>query len=82
MFEEGLTGARVGAAALSVAVTALVLRLLDCPHAPAGATTLIVSLGLLTSAGELLAIAVGVVLVTVFAVACNRALGVRQPLWR
>lgn len=81
VFEEGLTGARVGAAALSVAVTALVLRLLDCPHAPAGATTLIVSLGLLTSAGELLAIAVGVVLVTVFAVACNRALGVRQPLW-
>jgi CBS-domain-containing membrane protein len=81
VIQEGLTPARVAAAALSVAFTALVLRLLSCPHPPAGATTLIVSLGLLTSTGELLAIAAGVVLVTVLAVALNRVLGVRQPFW-
>jgi CBS-domain-containing membrane protein len=79
--EEGLTSARVAAAALSVALTALVLRLIDSPHPPAGATTLIVSLGLLTSTSELLAIAAGVVLVTVLSVALNRVLGVRQPFW-
>ena len=78
---EGITGPRIGAAALSVAQTVLVLRLLSCPHPPAGATTLIVSLGFLTSASELLAIAVAVVLTTVLAVALNRMLGVRQPLW-
>jgi CBS-domain-containing membrane protein len=81
VIQEGLTPARVAAAALSVALTALVLRLLDCAHPPAGATTLIVSLGLLTSTGELLAIAAGVILVTVLAVALNRVLGVRQPFW-
>jgi len=82
VLQEGVTGARVGAAALSVALTALVLRLLDRPRPPAGATTLIISLGLLTSTRELLAIAAGVLLVTVLGVALNRLLGVRQPLWR
>lgn len=81
VLQEGLTGLRIGAAALSVGLTVLVLRLLSCPHPPAGATTLIVSLGLLTSPGELLAIAGAVVLTTVLGVALNRALGVRQPLW-
>lgn len=81
VLEEGITWARVGAAALSLALTTLVLRLLDTPHAPAGATTLIVSLGLLTSAGELLSIAVAVVLVTVLGVTLNRTLRVPQPLW-
>lgn len=42
---------------------------------------LIVSLGLRTSTGELLAIAASVIHVTVLAVALNRILGVRQPLW-
>jgi CBS-domain-containing membrane protein len=81
ILQEGVTGPRIGAAALSVALTALVLKLLATPHPPAGATTLIVSLGLLTSAAELFAIAVGVVLVTVVGVALNRLFGVRQPLW-
>ncbi|EHR61739.1 HPP family protein [Saccharomonospora cyanea] len=77
--EEGVTGPRIVAAALSVALTAFVLRLLDCPHPPAGATTLIISLGLLTSVVD---IAVAVVLVTVLGVAVNRVLGVGQSLWR
>jgi CBS-domain-containing membrane protein len=81
ILQEGITGPRIGAAALSLALTALVLRLLSCPHPPAGATTLIVSLGLLTSATEMLAIAVAVVLLTVLSVALNRLLGVAQPLW-
>ncbi|WP_369055582.1 HPP family protein [Kineococcus terrestris] len=80
--QEGVTLARLVAAGLSVALTALVLKLLAAPHPPAGATTLLVSLGLLTSATELMSVVAGVVLVTALAVALNRALGVRQPLWR
>lgn len=81
VLQQGITPARIGAAAVSVALTALVLKLLDAPHPPAGATTLIVSLGLLTSPTELLAIAGGVALLTVVSVALNRVLGLRQPWW-
>lgn len=80
--QQGVTVARIGAAALSVALTALVLRLLAAPHPPAGATTLIVSLGILTSASELLTMALAVVLVTALGLALNRLLGVRQPVWK
>ncbi|KOT37823.1 hypothetical protein ADK41_17570 [Streptomyces caelestis] len=82
VIQQGVTAARIGAAALSVALTALVLKLLAAPHPPAGATTLIVSLGILTSATELLTMALAVVLVTVLGLALNRLLGVRQPVWR
>ena len=46
-FVEGITPARVGAVALSVGLTGGVLRLLRSAHPPAGATTIIVSSGLL-----------------------------------
>src|SRR6185312_9452873 len=44
----GVTWSRVIAAALSLGLTAGVMVLLKSPHPPAGATTLIVSLGILT----------------------------------
>jgi len=47
LLQEGVTLARVGAATLSTAVTGAVLLLLRSSHPPAGATVLIVSLGLL-----------------------------------
>ena len=75
---EGLTGARVVAACLSLGVTALVLQALRTPHPPAGATTLIVSLGILTSATELLAVVLSVALCTLVAVLLDVALGARQ----
>ncbi len=78
VIQEGLTSARVVAAALSVAVTALVLQAVKCPHPPAGATTLIVSLGLLAKPSQLLTIALSVLLVTAIAVALNLVTGVRQ----
>ncbi len=80
--EQGVTGARIAAAGLSVALTALALKLLSAPHPPAGATTLIVSLGVLTATAELATMALAVALVTALGVALNRMLGVHQPLWR
>ena len=81
VLDEGITGARIGAAAASVALTVLVMRLLACSHPPAGATTLIVSLGLLTSVGELVTIFAAVVLVTVLGVSLNRLLDGHRLRW-
>jgi len=81
VLEAGVTLARVGAAATSVAVTEAILILMRAPHTPAGTTTLLVSLGLFTTTRELASIAGGIVLVTVVAWAINRALGAPVPVW-
>ena len=78
---EGVTLARVGAGALSVALTGSVLLLLESSHPPTGATTLIVSLGLLKTPHEMAVLMVGVVLLTVAGWILNRAAGVPVPLW-
>ncbi len=78
---SGLSGVRVAAAALSVGLTAAALRLLKSPHAPAGASTLIVSLGLLTSTMQLAMMALSVVLVALIGWATNLVVGVRVPMW-
>jgi hypothetical protein len=61
----GLTVPYVVAGVLSVAITTLVLTLLKTPHPPAGATTLIVSLGILTQPAQLLSMAGAIVLITI-----------------
>jgi CBS-domain-containing membrane protein len=78
--QTGLTAVRILAAGLSVAATALVLQLLRSNHPPAGATTLIVSLGVLKTASQLASMVIAVLLVTVAAVGLNRLLGVDHPL--
>jgi CBS domain-containing membrane protein len=76
---EGVTPPRIGAAALSLALTGAVLLLLRASHPPAGATVLIVSLGLLTKPSEMAMIMVGVVILAIAGWAINRALGVPVP---
>lgn len=70
----GLTPAYLAAGALSVALTTVALTLLAIPHPPAGATTLIVSLGILAKPLDLLDLAGAVVLITVAGWALNRLL--------
>jgi CBS-domain-containing membrane protein len=74
----GLTVPYVAAGALSVALTTLVLSWLRTPHPPAGATTLIVSLGILTSPPQLLSMAGAVLLITAAGWGLNMLLGT-QP---
>ncbi|MEJ5914746.1 HPP family protein [Pseudokineococcus sp. 1T1Z-3] len=81
MTQEGLTGVRVVAASLSVALTAVVLSLLKAQHPPGGTTALLFSLGLFTSPTEIAVVVGGVLLLVVIGVAVNRLLGVRQSLW-
>jgi CBS-domain-containing membrane protein len=78
---EGFTAERVACVALSLAFTGGILRLLRAAHPPAGATTVIVSIGLLTTWDELLVLLAGVVLLAASAWALNRLLGVPAPLW-
>lgn len=73
----GLTPGYVAAGALSVAVTTIVLTVLHRPHPPAGASTLIVSLGILTSPSQLLSMMGAVVLITVAGWGGNALLGTR-----
>jgi CBS-domain-containing membrane protein len=78
---EGFSVARAAAVALSVACTGGILRLLRAAHPPAGATTVIVSAGLLHTASQLAALAGGVALLTLSAHVLNRVLGVPAPRW-
>lgn len=79
--QVGMTWARVGAAALSLALTAGAMVWLRVPHPPAGATTLIVSLGLLTTIPELAVLMLGVLLLVIQGLAINRLAGVPYPVW-
>ena len=80
-YVQGVTPARIGAVAVSVALTGGVLRLLRAAHPPAGATTIIVSSGLLAETRQIGAVAAGVLLITVAGWALNRAMGVPAPRW-
>lgn len=79
---SGVHGARVLAAALSLSATGAFMALLRVSHPPAGATTLIVSLGIISQPKELVIIEVAVILLTMQAFAINRLAGIPYPLWR
>jgi CBS domain-containing membrane protein len=77
----GVHGPRVLAAALSLSATGALMALLRVSHPPAGATTLIVSLGIISQPKELIIIEVAVFLLTAQAFAINRLAGLPYPLW-
>jgi CBS domain-containing membrane protein len=80
-FAVGVTWPRVIAAALSLGLTAGLMVLLKSPHPPAGATTLIVSLGILSHPWQLLLLMGAVILLTLQAFAINRLAGIPYPIW-
>lgn len=72
---------RVLAAALSLAATGALMILLKAAHPPAGATTLIISLGIVTKPFYLLVIEIAVGLLTLQAIVINRLAGIDYPFW-
>jgi len=78
---HGVHGARLLAAALSLSATGALMAFLRISHTPAGATTLIVSLGIISQPKELVIIEVAVILLTVQAFAINRLAGIPYPVW-
>jgi CBS-domain-containing membrane protein len=77
----GVTGPRVAAAALSLGLTSAVMVLARAPHPPAGATTLIISLGILNQLDQIAVLMAAVVLLTLQALIINRLAGLPYPLW-
>ncbi len=80
--EVGVSRSRIFAAALSLAATGAIMVLLKAEHPPAGATTLIVSLGIVSRPFHLVLIEVAVSLLVLQAILINRLAGFRYPLWR
>lgn len=76
-----VTGGRVGAAALSLALTSGAMVWARVPHPPAGATTLIVSLGILREPEQLAVLMLAVLLLTVQGYVINHAAGIDYPRW-
>jgi CBS-domain-containing membrane protein len=77
----GIFWPRILAAALSLSATGAFMVLLDISHPPAGATTLIVSLGIISKPRELVIIEVAVFLLVAQALVINRLAGLPYPLW-
>jgi CBS-domain-containing membrane protein len=72
---------RVLAAALSLAATGALMIILDFVHPPACATTLIISLGFITTPAHLCVIELAVALMTLQALAVHRFAGIDYPIW-
>ena len=79
---SGVSWARVGAAASSLGGTSAFMVLARAPHPPAGATTLIVSLGLMPHLWQIPVLMGAVLLLTGQAFLINRLAGIRYPYWR
>lgn len=78
---HAITSQRVVAAALSLSATAAGMVLARVNHAPACATTLIVSLGIISRPRDLLLIEFAVLLLVIQAWILNRLAGVPYPFW-
>ncbi|MGH9104767.1 MAG: HPP family protein, partial [Acidimicrobiales bacterium] len=79
--EGGLTPPRIGAAAFSIALTSGAMVLLGVEHGPAGATTLIVSLGFMRTPTALGLLMAGVVGLAIIGLGIDRASGLQLPFW-
>jgi CBS domain-containing membrane protein len=78
----GIFWPRILAAALSLSATGALMVLLGVSHPPAGATTLIISLGIISEPRELIIIEVAVFLLVAQALVINRLAGLPYPLWK
>lgn len=77
----GIYWPRIMAAAISLSATGALMVLLRISHPPAGATTLIVSLGIISQPAHLVVVEAAVFLLVLQAFAINRLAGIPYPLW-
>lgn len=77
----GVHDPRIVAAAVSLAATGAFMILFNVVHPPAAATTLIISLGIITAPVHLLIIELAVVVLAIQAIVVNRIAGVDYPVW-
>lgn len=80
-FLTGVDLSRVGAAAIAMGLTGCLMVAFNVVHPPAGATALIVSLGLMINPEQLTVLMGGVLILLVQAFLMNRLAGIPYPLW-
>jgi CBS-domain-containing membrane protein len=78
---RSITHDRVIASALALAATGGMMVIAGVMHPPAGATTLIVALGLITAPADLVIVELAVLILVVEGVLINRLSGVDCPFW-
>ena len=78
---NGIYWPRVFAAALALAGTGMLMVAFSVSHPPAGATTLIVALGILSKPEYLVIIEIAVILLILQAWALNHLAGLDYPIW-
>lgn len=81
-FDSGVTIPRALAAGLSLGATSGLMVLFRRGHPPAGATTLIVSLGLMTTVTQLAVLMLAVGLLVLEGHVIHRFAGTQYPIWR
>lgn len=79
---EHVTGERVLAAAIALGLTCGLMPLLGAAHPPAGATTLIIALGLIRTPEDLAIMTAAVVVIVGQGLLINRVAGIPYPLWK
>ncbi|MEO6913355.1 MAG: HPP family protein [Candidatus Baltobacteraceae bacterium] len=80
-FSTQIDERRIMAAAIALALTSALMILLKSEHAPAGATTLIVALGIMPRLVDLIFLLLAVVMLVVLALVINRICGIKYPYW-
>ncbi|MDQ2681856.1 MAG: HPP family protein [Candidatus Eremiobacteraeota bacterium] len=80
-FSNQIDERRVMAAAIALALTSAVMILFKSEHAPAGATTLIIALGIMPKLVDLIFLLLAVVMLVVLALLINRICGIKYPYW-
>lgn len=80
-FSPHVSMQRALAGAIAIGLTAGITILLKSEHAPAGATTLIVSLGILPRLSDFLYLMAAVVMLVILVFIVNRAFSIRYPIW-
>jgi CBS-domain-containing membrane protein len=81
-FSTHVGTSRIVAAAIALGVTCAVTTLLRAEHAPAGATTLIVALGILPNPIDFVFLMAAVVMLVVLALVINRTFAIDYPFWK
>jgi CBS domain-containing membrane protein len=79
---EEVSPARIGAVTVALCLTLSIMVFVGVPHAPAGATTLIVALGLMRTPAQLAILMLAVVLLIAQGLVINRLAGMPYPLWK
>src|SRR5262249_33495272 len=77
-----INGTRVLAIAFSLALTGFLMIILKMDHPPAGATALMVLVGIVSNPRQLVVLELAVVMLELQAIAINRVAGIDYPLWR